>query len=643
MLTGKKFFRFLAIGLAIGVLFQSWQLYSVVKDDLLAVYGTIGQGALWRSANFRVSQKFADYILFLNANIPEDGRVVLPPQGGGNRVVRITPFMQFFLAPRQVINCLDMECIQGVDRQNTYIPFTSSTFPGRLALKVDQVLHFDKEWGLVMPLDARQGEGLPYRGFQSIFTIIMYSLGPAIWFIALTITGYISLKIIFPGWSFTQKVVLGYGLGMLFLTLSVSIISLTGIPLSRDIIILISFVLFTSVISLFLLSRRESPKCDLVVSTPRAKWINNGSWLLMFLLLGLVATLISIGKGYHTTDAIQIWGAKGYGIAATGGVWDVMSWGTNSVHYPLHVPVFVASSHLLFGENLPASKMFFSAYYVALLYLIYLMLLDDNLRSSIAGLGALLVGTAPLIFRHATIGYANLPLAFYLTAGVYLLIKTVELSDRRESYSLAIMCGVFFGGASWTRPEGLALSLACVILLLSLGYFYNRLKIRHITLVLAPMFIYGLFWLLVKSMVYTRPAANSALALTAMNQIMVGDMHLADAWYVLRNIFIRLIDISTWGVFGIVILLFLISFAITLSKRLVTVPFSLWVGLLILILIFGIYYLTSFDMEHDISWWVSTGLDRMVFPGLILLWIGVISVLKVLDDYENSSASADAE
>jgi hypothetical protein len=39
----------------------------------------------------------------------------------------------------------------------------------------------------------------------------------------------------------------------------------------------------------------------------------------------------------------------------------------------------------------------------------------------------------------------------------------------------------------------------------------------------------------------------------------------------------------------------------------------------------GVYYLTSYDTAHDISWWVDTGLDRMMLPGLLLLWIGGIS------------------
>ncbi len=46
-----------------------------------------------------------------------------------------------------------------------------------------------------------------------------------------------------------------------------------------------------------------------------------------------------------------------------------------------------------------------------------------------------------------------------------------------------------------------------------------------------------------------------------------------------------------------------------------------------LLAIVAMYYLVSYDPNHDISWWVSTGLDRMVLPGLLLAWVGGIAGL----------------
>ena len=61
-------------------------------------------------------------------------------------------------------------------------------------------------------------------------------------------------------------------------------------------------------------------------------------------------------------DSIQIWGAKGYGIAITGSIKDVTDWETNTLAYPLHVPVLVAFFRLLSGDLLPSSKLIFSGF-----------------------------------------------------------------------------------------------------------------------------------------------------------------------------------------------------------------------------------------------------------------------------------------
>jgi hypothetical protein len=58
----------------------------------------------------------------------------------------------------------------------------------------------------------------------------------------------------------------------------------------------------------------------------------------------------------------------------------------------------------------------------------------------------------------------------------------------------------------------------------------------------------------------------------------------------------------------------------------------------------GIYYLASFDRVHDISWWISTGYDRMLLPGTILLLIGGITLVgKFFDDRQRGSIPFDPE
>ena len=53
-------------------------------------------------------------------------------------------------------------------------------------------------------------------------------------------------------------------------------------------------------------------------------------------------------------------------------------------------------------------------------------------------------------------------------------------------------------------------------------------------------------------------------------------------------------------------------------------------------MILGIYYLTSYDTSNDLSWWVTSGLNRMVFPGIILAWMGVVVAIHDLLMYKNT-------
>jgi hypothetical protein len=126
-----------------GVLIQAALIIGRSLDDLNGVRLTLGMPALWRSAYFSQGEKFAGYVAFLNENIPVGGRVVLPPSGHGPKLVGNTPSMQFFLAPRQVINCLDLECAANLSVDNTYL-LVVDDFPGDVVTKIGRQM-FDEQ------------------------------------------------------------------------------------------------------------------------------------------------------------------------------------------------------------------------------------------------------------------------------------------------------------------------------------------------------------------------------------------------------------------------------------------------------------------------------------------------------------------
>ncbi|MCK4901556.1 MAG: hypothetical protein KAS38_22425, partial [Anaerolineales bacterium] len=407
----RRFLFYLLIG---AVLIQGGLLLRQVGPDLLAIRGTMGQNGLWRSANFFQNQRFADYVNFLNEHIAEDARVVLPPLESGPRILGITPFMQFFLAPREVINCPDQECLNNLSLDNTYVVFTDAAQATRVADSPEQVWMFDEGWGVVAPKGASNEVLNPSPGFASLVEIVQAAIWPILWLLLMTVAGTLVVaRLVQPRWHVLVKLVLGYGFALGVFSLSTAAASLAGLPLRRDILLWKTAILFIGALAFFLIDRRYGRSEKTAPTGSPSKSVRLDPWQVVFLVLGGIACLISVGKGYHSTDAILLWGAKGNGIAATGTIMQVIAWGTNTVPYPLNIPVLIGALKVLFTDILPASKLVFSGYYIGLMFILYHALCWFGTRRSITGLATLLVGTAPLVFRHATLGYANLAMSFY--------------------------------------------------------------------------------------------------------------------------------------------------------------------------------------------------------------------------------------
>ena len=49
-------------------------------------------------------------------------------------------------------------------------------------------------------------------------------------------------------------------------------------------------------------------------------------------------------------------------------------------------------------------------------------------------------------------------------------------------------------------------------------------------------------------------------------------------------------------------------------------------------MILGMYLLLANDPSSNISWWVDTGLNRMLLPGMTLLWLGLVDAMLASTD-----------
>jgi hypothetical protein len=652
----------LGLLLLVGVLVQGFLILGSSLDDLKGVRATLGMPAVWRSAYFSQGKKFADYVLFLSENIPTQGRVVLPPTDYGPKFLGITPVMQFFLAPRQVLNCPDRECAERLSPENTYL-IVIEDFPGEAAAhKYGQRLMFNEQWGLLQPHGTGAVSYSTQPGFSRIVDILVAALAPVAWLGALSLAGVLLAQSLAPGLPTTMQLGLGYGLGLSMLTIGLGLAWQVGAPLREATLLWATALLLLFCLTLAWFQRRKPPVSS--QSNPLGSAANLNStarlikrldpWLAATLLMAGLAAVIGTGKGYFSADEIMLWGVKGYGIAATGTLANIQDWGTNTVVYPLHIPVLIAAFKALFGETLPAAKLAFSGYYLALLLTVYPFLVWQGLSRRTAGLATLLLATVPLVFRHATIAYANLPVSFYLVAAVVVLCAAAERKDwviptqgARSPHLSFLLSGLLFAAAAWTRPEGIWLAALGILSLLGLAHSRRRLPaLKQVALLLLPLIAYAAFWMMLRASAYTRLPRQASLAENAIADTLAGDLPLDEAAYIVRSLLVGLFSPSDWGVLGFALILVVLVGLLPFrkgSRRRPEAVLLLSCGSLYILAVIGMYILTAYDTVHDISWWVSTGLDRMAVPAMILLWLGGVLWAEPLHHDEDRPGSADLE
>lgn len=73
-----------------------------------------------RSADTSFGSEFASYISFLRTSIPEGSKVLIPPTKGLHYFLNDRPLMQYFLFPRQILQC-QSDCSEWYLDPNVFI------------------------------------------------------------------------------------------------------------------------------------------------------------------------------------------------------------------------------------------------------------------------------------------------------------------------------------------------------------------------------------------------------------------------------------------------------------------------------------------------------------------------------------------
>ncbi len=148
--------RWFAICLLIALGIQLYLLSSSVLEPLWRdIRSAADLTPFERSARLSFGDQFYGYVQFIREEVPEHGRIVLPPltvdPTFGNMGI-----MQFFLFPRSVVNCPSVEameeCLEMFRGQDTYF-LSVGEFPEADAIgDTRRLLPFDAGQGLFLPI-----------------------------------------------------------------------------------------------------------------------------------------------------------------------------------------------------------------------------------------------------------------------------------------------------------------------------------------------------------------------------------------------------------------------------------------------------------------------------------------------------------
>lgn len=436
--------------------------------------------------------------------------------------------------------------------------------------------------------------------------------------IALLILGWLVASRVDPGGSRLFAAALAFPLGSGLLTLSIFVLSLLGVSLGigMTVAVLGTAILVLGSSGAYLASKRPSPTASAArrVETRGKRWELPA--LMAIAILCAVSIAVSIGRSYSTWDAAAIWGVKGYGIARAGTIWAASDWGAYGLSYPLNIPLLVSVFAMLDGDIVPGSKLIFPLYYASLALG---LLAHLRQRGAIVGTwAAAFVVALPIVFDHATQGYANLPFATYIVLGTLLAAEAAS-SGRRGPAALS---GMAFGFGVWTRPEGLPLVAAAYAALL-LGAAAGGLRWKPGWEWFLPCVLIGGGWLAFSVGKGAASPLDNVIQ-SAAASLSAGKPNLIGLYWIGRYLVRDALRPSVWGMLVPAVVIGAVlhwrkSRLKAEARDTMILATAVTTGGLVL----GYYLLVSFT--GNLEWWLDTGLSRMLLPSALLLAVWAVA------------------
>ncbi len=430
--------------------------------------------------------------------------------------------------------------------------------------------------------------------------------------IALHVVGLLLLRELLPRAGRIERLALAFPIGGGLFTWVLFLFGWAGVPLGR---LTLGAAYLTLVISALAIRWRRTPSYGARSNEHpqggrRAQVVFWGIWGLLAIAFGALA----VGRAYSTWDAIAIWSIKGYGMAQEASLFAGEAWGSHRLSYPLNLPLLIGSYFALDGDPAPGSKLIFSSFFLSLVLFAYVYWRRRKVPFGTGLLGVLFLGSLPIIFDHATSGYANLPFSFYLTAGLLYWIQSLGGRDRGPM----LVSGLLLGLSIWTRPEGLYMVGLTAMILAAGSRLHGRADLGW-RVWLAPLVLIGGSWGVFATL-YGRGGPLSSAPAAAIREILNAQFHVESVYLIFRFLGRTFLDLDTWGLLvPAVVLSILVGGRWRRLGRERTLQLELLAVASMGVILAGIYYLISF--VGNLEYYLSTGVDRLFLP------VGVLAVL----------------
>ena len=602
---------------------------------LKAAWRTRNLEAETRSARFLLGRRAANYLQFLEDQVPESVPIVLPYRVGEFSQQSL---MQFFLMPRGIPGCgcegdkldeMSSECIQCLRREDLAVPAIGEFPPKEALAGAKNLVPHDEDTGWFhgvylsdrIALASDQG-----RGDSALPVLLAIPLDVLI-YAGMFLLGALAVGATTqtPNWGDILASSIPVGMGLWTVTLF--LVGWAGITISRS-TILVTFLLVAGILSWvrYRMSGSLSPFPSINVRQLKMK-LNRGqtTWIAAFIgvaVLALIAGVISIGRGYSTVDGIANWAIKGYAIAEEGSIFAGGALGNHSLAYPQNIHLAVAIFKVMDGDVLPGSKLMFPLLALSLTIGCYVFWRRAGVQKTASSLATLALASLPLLFRHSTIGFANAPFTAYIVLG----ILYIALGAQDDNRSSLIIGSLMLGFAAWTRPEGVGYSLL-ILLSLVVGFWLLQRRVMPLPAATIPLVLISAMWLAFGSRYVAEDEVGRLLG-RFVPEVISGNIRMEPLSTVLRFAAENALKFRSWGLLLISVpLMGVIGLGRARDSWSTSAILVGIAGLVALTIPLAMFYVAGYTPDYSVGF-LELSFERAMMPAAIaLFWAAVALAL----------------